>query len=273
MGKKNKKEKDNLEVKDPVKDEKVEDNDKVSIKKTFRDTGIIMGVIAAIVGILFFATKDAVFTDAREGEEEEHETLLGDPEVAYNNMIKFANKELIDTKNFDSSLEYVSGIASIEYSSNKTIYCALGDKQEDYNYIVKITFNHVFKYAEDFIFAMTNLNMNNAVVSYGVTVDILDRIYDDQIADRFDSKKDTTLSYYDETKSCPSYMYRNTNGDTCYAVTYAGSDSNIHCINELKYIPPVGESTDFDFAIISEYKISPDTSVSMYALLEMIITE
>ena len=265
MGKKNKKEKDELKVKDP---EKVEDNDKVSIKKTFRDTGIIMGVIAAIVGILIFATKDAVFIEGEGNKDNENEDVVGDPEVAYANLIKLANQQLISTKTFlNRDLNYVGGLASIEYSSSKVTFCALGNEQDDYSYLVKVTMNYNFVDEDGFVYKMTNLNLNsNVAVNYGVSTEVWELSFDENIGNKFDDKVSETLPKYDPEKVFAHFAYK-VDDDFYFAVTYAGIDSKIYSMNEMIYNSALDE-----FTITSEYSVSPNQNVKMYALLESIIS-
>ena len=263
MGKKNKKEKDELKVQDP---EKVEDNDKVSIKKTFRDTGIIMGVIAAIVGILIFATKDAQFVEGQPDDNLEEE-VTADPELAYGNLMKLANQELIGAKNLNRGLNYVRGLASIEYANNKVVFCALGDEQDDYSYLVKVTMNYNFLDEDGFIYKMTNLNLNNAVLTYGVSSEVYDLSFEESIGNKFDDKVSETLPKYDSNKPYVHPAYK-VGDDYYFAVTYAGIDSKIYSMNDMVY-----NSALDSFTIISEYQISPDQNAKMYSLLSLIIAE
>ena len=117
MGKKNKKQKDDLEIKDTKKDPtQEEDNDKVSIKKTFRDTGIIMALLAVVTGIVVFVNRDALDPNYQGSKADENEENIdeADPEIAYKNLISLANKQLVDTRHLNSNLEHVSGLVSLE---------------------------------------------------------------------------------------------------------------------------------------------------------------
>lgn len=264
MGKKNKKEKDDLKVKDP---EKVEDGDKVSIKKTFRDTGIIMGAIAAVVGILIFATKDAVYI---EGEENKNnpidEEIVGDPDIAYENLVKLANKELIDVRGLTSSVNYVSGLLSVELSTSKVVFCGVGDLVDGVSFIVKVEMLHGFRDEDEFVYQMTALNMNsNVVMTYGISATAMEINSDPDVRDKLFDNLEGTLSKYDSDKQFLFNAYNTTDG-IFWAGTYGGKDGSIYSTNEMRY----NDSTN-DYTVTSEYGISPSKNAKMYSLLEKII--
>ena len=272
MGKKNKKEKDELENKNYKNDpNQTEDNDKVSIKKTFRDTGIIMALIAVVTGIVVFVNRDAFDPEykSKQGnrEQENGEQQEANAEEAYKNLCSLANKQLIEHKNLNSNLEYVEGISSIEFAANQVVYCALGNKQDEYNYMVKITMSHNFGNADAFIYQMTNLNLNNAVTTYGVSTEVSDIYSSETINDKFDDKAPSALPRYDASKVFIHYAYKPTNSDVAYfSVTYAGDDGQLHSTNEMMY-----NDTSMDFTVASIYAISPSSSAKMYDLLGIIL--
>jgi len=272
MGKKNKKEKDELENKNYKNDpNQTEDNDKVSIKKTFRDTGIIMALIAVVTGIVVFVNRDAFDPEYKSKqdnrEQDSGEKQEANAEEAYKNLCSLANKQLIEHKNLNSNLEYVEGISSIEFAANQVVYCALGNKQDEYNYMVKITMSHNFVNADAFIYQMTNLNLNTAVTTYGVSTEVSDIYSSETINDKFDDKAPSALPRYDASKVFIHYAYKPTNSDVAYfSVTYAGDDGQLHSTNEMMY-----NDTSMDFTVASIYAISPSSSAKMYDLLGIIL--
>ena len=274
MGKKNKKQKDDLEIKDNKKDPnnegKVEDKDKVSIKKTFRDTGIIMGVIVAFVGILVFANRDAFNAEAQQAADnnkKDNEVVEADSEIAYKNLCTLANKQLISVKNLNKDLEYVSGLLSLVYSNSKVTYCALGNKQPGSSYLVKVTMQYIFNDDDTFVFKMTNLDMMSAVITYSVTTEVMNIFNDENINNKFDDKINTTLPLYDMDKVYRHIPYRADGSEqTFFSVTYAGTDLKIHSINEMAY-----NTLSDEFTIADEYTADPTLDEKMYALLGMIL--
>ena len=270
MGKKNKKQKDDLEIKDTKKDPtQEEDNDKVSIKKTFRDTGIIMALLAVVTGIVVFVNRDALDPNYQRSKADENEENIdeADPEIAYKNLISLANKQLVDTRHLNSNLEHVSGLVSLEYTTNRIVFCALGDKQDDDNYLVKITMNHTFELPGDFVYQMTNLKLNSAVSTYGVSCEVMNVYNNEAINDKFDESKLETLINFDESKIFKHKAYRaDGSEDAFFSVTYAGIDSKIHSINAMEY-----NTATNDFTIASEYSISPSDSEKMYDLFNIIL--
>ncbi|MBO7615222.1 MAG: hypothetical protein J6T15_05945 [Bacilli bacterium] len=273
MGKKNKKEKDELEIKDNKKGpNQEEDNDKVSIKKTFRDTGIIMALIAAITGIVILVNREAFTPEYRSGlgkreEEDNAEEKEASAADAYKNLCALANKQLIEHKNLNTSLEYVEGLSSIEYTASKVTYCALGNKQDEFNYMVKVTMIHNFGSIEAFIYQMTNLKLSSAVSTYGVSADVLNIYSDESINNKFDDLAPSILPHYDASRVFTHTAYRAEGSSVSYfSVTYAGDDSQLHSTNEMMY-----NETSSDFTVASLYDISPSTSEKMYDLLGIIL--
>lgn len=272
MGKKNKKEKDELEIKNNKKGpDQEEDNDKVSIKKTFRDTGIIMALIAVITGIVVFVNREALDPNYQGShgskDEDNGELKEADAATAYKNLCSLANKQLIEKKNLNASVEYVSGLASIEYTNAKVTYCALGNNQDEYDFMVKITMNYLFSGVDEFVYKMTNLNINNATSDYGVSCEALYIYNDERINDKFDDKLETTLPKYDTEKVYTHTAYRADGSDVTYfSVTYAGTDAKLHSINEMMY----NETLD-EFTIANEYEISAIDNEKMYTLLGAIL--
>ena len=272
MGKKNKKEKDELENKNYKNDpNQTEDNDKVSIKKTFRDTGIIMALIAVVTGIVVFVNRDAFDPEYKSKqdnrEQDSGEKQEANAEEAYKNLCSLANKQLIEHKNLNSSLEYIEGISSIEFATNQVVYCALGNKQDEYNYMVKITMNHNFGNIDAFIYQMTNLKLNTAVTTYGVSTEVSEFYSTETIDNIFDDKASSILPHYDASKVFIHYGYKPDNSDVAYfSVTYAGDDGQLHSTNEMMY-----NDTSMDFTIASMYAISPSSSAKMYDLLGIIL--
>lgn len=263
MGKKNKKQKEELAMKDP---EKVEDSDKVSIKKTFRDTGIIMGVIAAIVGILIFATKDATYIEGEEGGKDHvDDDIVGDPEVAYENLVSFANRELISVRGLNSSLTYVKSLVSLEFFNGKVVYCGLGNEVDGYNYLVKVSIGYSFADEDEFIYKMTTLNLSTAASTYGVTAEAMEINNDENVREKLFDKLEETLPKYDIDKQYSFCVYNTTDG-IFIAGTYGGKDGSIYSTNEMRY----NDSLD-EYTITSEYGINPSKNVKMYSLLEAII--
>ena len=270
MGKKNKKQKDDLDIKDTKKDPtQEEDNDKVSIKKTFRDTGIIMALLAVITGIVVIVNRDALDPNYQGSKANENEENIdeADAEIAYKNLKALAEKQLVEVKRLNGDLEHVSGLTSLEYSSSKITFCALGDIQEDDNYLVKVTMKHNFELPGDFVYQMTNLKLNGAVSTYGVSCEVMTVYNDEVINDKFDESKLETLTNFDESKIFKHKAYRaDGSSDTFFSVTYAGLDSKIHSINAMEY-----NANTNGFTIASEYSISPSDSEKMYDLFNIIL--
>ena len=273
MGKKNKKEKDELEIKDTKKDpNQEEDNDKVSIKKTFRDTGIIMALLAVIVGIVVYVNREALDPNYVGPEQQEDEQSGTEKEIdaalAYKNLCSLANRQLKEKKNINNDVDYISGLASLEFGNNLVTYCAKGDKQDEYSYMVKVTMNYAFTNGEsEFMFKMTNLNANTAAITYSVSCEVMSIYNEERINNRFDDLLGVTLPLYDTEKVYTHTAYRADGSETThFSVTYAGTDSMIHSINEMTY----NESLD-QFTVSNEYKIAPTTDGNLYALLGIIL--
>jgi len=271
MGKKNKKQKDDLEIKDTKKDpNQEEDNDKVSIKKTFRDTGIIMALIAVITGIVVFVNRDALDPDFKidKGNEDDQQNIdEADPEIAYNNLVALANKQLIETRHLNANLEYVSILTSLEYTQNKITYCALANAQEIDKYLVKVTMNHFFEYPGDFVYAMTNLKLTNSATTYGVSCEVMKSENGEYINEKFDELKMSVLTEWDTEKIYKHQAYRADGSETYYfSVTYAGTDSKIYSTNEMEF-----NQSENSLTMASKYSIAPTESDDMYELFNIIL--
>ena len=193
--------------------------------------------------------------------------IEGNPQIAYQNLCSLANKQLIENKNLNSSLEYVDGLSSIEFTTNKVVYCAVGNKQDEYNYMVKITMSHNFGNADAFVYQMTNLNLNTAVTTYGVSTEVSDIYSSETINDKFDDKAPSTLPYFDSANVYIHNAYKPNNEDNVYfSVTYLDYNGLIHSCNEIQYVDYMME-----FYVDSIFEISKSSSSSMYKLLSIIL--
>ena len=208
--------------------------------------------------------KNTINEGNKENHEEESDDFLGDSTIAYDNLVKLANNELIDIKNLNKNVNYVSGIASIEYTSSRVTFCAWGNEEDGYNYLVRITLPYIFGDENSFIYKMTNLNLNNARGVYGVTTEVMDLVYDENMNNKFDDKVIGTIPKYDPEKHFFHVAYK-VDEDFCFAVIYIGIDSKIYSINEMRYYSALDE-----FGISSEYSVSVRNE-KMYGLLDRIV--
>ena len=208
--------------------------------------------------------KNSINEGNKENNEENSDDLLGDSTVAYDNLVELANKELIETKNLNSNVNYVYCLASIEYTNNRVNYCAVANEQDDFNYFVRITMLYTFGDEDGFIYEMTNLNLNNARVVYGITTEVMDLVYDENISNKFDDKVSETLPKYDPEKVFFHVAYK-IDDDFYFALTYNGLDSKIYSMNEMRYNSALDE-----FEISSEYSVSVRNE-KMYGLLDRIV--
>ena len=196
---------------------------------------------------------------------EPSESDASNPETAYKNLVALANKQLVETKHLNTNLDYVSGITSLEYSENRTTFCALGDKQDDYSYFVKITLNHTFESLDNFVYEMTNLKLSNSALKYAVTCEVMNTYCNEAFNDKFsDSIYDNdTLTNFDYSKLFKYCAYRADGSDDSFvSCTYIGRDSKIYSINEIAY-----NIATNDFTVANRYSISSSDNAMMYDLL------
>ncbi|MBO7615221.1 MAG: hypothetical protein J6T15_05940 [Bacilli bacterium] len=205
--------------------------------------------------------------EVKEGSTVDSSNIEGNSQLAYNSLCSLANKQLIDSKNLNTSLNYISGLSSIEYSSYKVTYCALGNKQDEYNYIVKVTMNHRFDSTDAFIYQMTNLKLNEAVTKFAVISEVFAIYTSEAINDKFDDLASTILPHYDASRVFTHTAYRAEGSSVVYlSVTYSGDDSQLHSINGMMY-----DDTLMDFIVEGIYDISPSTGKKMYDLIGLIL--
>ena len=192
----------------------------------------------------------------------------GNPNKAYYNLVALADKQLVEIKRLNGDLEHVSGLVSLEYATNRIVFCALGNKQDEDNYLVKITMNHTFELPGDFVYQMTNLKLNSAVSTYGVSCEVMYIYNNEAINDKFDESKLETLTNFDESKIFKHKAYRaDGSSDTFFSVTYVGTDSRIHSVNTIEY----NYATN-GFTVTSEYSISASESENMFELMNCLLT-
>ena len=157
MGKKNKikKEKEpKQEVKEEAKDGE-EVKDKISLKKCFRDTAIIMGLLVVFVGVLWFVNKDApAAPKGQEGESNqpiEEETVEVTETLLNEKLSAVANKAVTDEVSPGSRQNYVKRLCSLEYDQNAGVkYTAVAEVDETTSYFVTVKIDYLFDSEEDF---------------------------------------------------------------------------------------------------------------------------
>ena len=200
-------------------------------------------------------------------EPKENPIFETDSGKAYKKLVSLANEQLIGAKNLNANTEYVSGIVSLEYSSNKVAFCALGDKQDNTNYLVRVTMNYSFASAEDFVTTMMSIDTKTASATYSVSNEVMSIYGEPQVNNRFHELKSSKVPQFDESQFSSQKCYRADNSETNYfALTYVGTDSKVHSINEMILNMETNEIT-----ISSEYKVGSSESAKMYKLFDIIL--
>ena len=186
------------------------------------------------------------------------------PELAYYNLKLLANREFADIKKIENPTNCVENLVSLEYSSEKVTYCASAG-YDGSMYSLKITLNHSFIEDDEFIYNMSTLNLSTAHVTYGVSIEVMHMVFDENIGDKFDDKMHDTLPNFDENKVYNRCNYK-IGDDYYFAITYHGTDSGIYSINEIRY------NSDLDnFQFSSGYSVVGTGINKMYSLLEMFL--
>lgn len=263
MGKKEKikKEKeDKLDTKDDKKEEKKEDKDKVSLKKCFRDTSIILVLLVGFVSILWFVNKDKVDESSANKDEEINET------VAIEKLSALANKELVRLQTLAETVNYIERITSLQYSNDQVLYCASGTRIQGSDYFIRVKIDYTFENATDFIKQVCTMDVATST-KFAVTAELYTVTSDDTISDKFVAQSSTLLPNYSEMGAHKSFLYTGSNPDETYiSTTYEGSDDKTHSINRIVY-----DSTTDEFTVLSEYSLGSSDSFMMFKLLNSII--
>ncbi len=200
-------------------------------------------------------------------EKKEDPIFQTDSGKAYKKLISLANEQLISKKSLNSGTEYVSGIVSLEYTNSKVAFCALGDKQDNTNYFIKVSMDYAFASAEDFVSTMMNIDAKAAATTYSVTSEVMSVYGEPQVNNKFHELKVSKVSNFDEGKVNRQCCYRADNSETNYfAFTYVGTDSKVHSINEL-----VLDLATSELTISSEYQVASSDSAKMHKLFDVIL--
>lgn len=257
MGKKNKikKEKEpKQEVKEETKDGE-ENKDKVSLKKCFRDTAIIMVLLVALVGILWFVNRNGpAAPKGQEGEAnqpEEQETVEVTETLLQEKLSAVANKAVTDEVSPGSRHNYVKRLCSLEYDSNTGVkYTAIAEVDETTTYFVTVWIDYLFDSEEDFAKELCNLySVDNN--KFTITTHLYQlATEEDTIENRFNTVFAPTMQGYNIDKAYHIMYKKETTFETFFAVTYIDSDLRIHSTNEIKY-----DSYTNEFSPTSEYRI------------------
>ena len=251
--------------------------------------------LAILMGLLFAVSACGGNTDIEEEEEEEegensgyvgnkdknNETPNPNPQPdqpqenpifqtdsgkAFKKLLSIANNQLVGAKNLNANTEYVSGIASLEYTSSKVVFCALGNKQDNTDYLVKVTMDYAFATAEDFVSTIMNADAGTASTTYSVSCVVMNIYGEPQVNNRFHELKASKIPGFDESKFNSQCCYRADNSETNYfAFTYVGTDSKVHSINEITLDMDTNEVTIGD-----EYSVASD-SAKMFKLFDIIL--
>ena len=200
-------------------------------------------------------------------EEKENPIFETDSGKAYKKLLSLANEQLISAKSLNSSKEYISGIVSLEYTSNKVTFCALGDKEDNTNYLVRVSMNYSFASGDEFINTMMNMDAKTASATYTASSEIMNIYGEPQVNNKFHELKPTAIPQFDESKFNSQCCYKADGSETIYfAFTYVGTDSKVHSINELTL-----NMTNSEITITSEYKLASSESAKMYKLFDIIL--
>lgn len=200
-------------------------------------------------------------------EKKENPIFETDSGKAYKKLVSLANEQLIGAKSLNASTEFVSGIVSLEYTSSKVVFCALGDKQDNTNYFVKVTMDHGFSTAEDFVSTMMNIDAKTAGSTYSVTSEVSSVYGEPQVNNKFHELKSSKVPQFDEGQVNRQCCYRADNSEVNhFAFTYIGTDSKVHSINDIVLNMETSELT-----IASEYKVASSESAKMGTLFDIIL--
>lgn len=200
-------------------------------------------------------------------ENKENPIFETDSGKAFKKLCSVANEQLITAKSLSASTEYVSGIVSLEYTSNKVAFCALGDKQDNTNYLVRVTMNHAFSTAEDFVTTAVGMDAKTAGSTYSVTCEVMNINGEPQVNNKFHELKSSVFTNFDDGKVNAQRCYKADNSETNYfAFTYIGKDSKVHSINEMTL--DVANST---INVTSEYQVASADSPNMVKLFDIIL--
>ena len=278
MGKKNKEKKEKKKALQP-KDVDAKDNkeneeeakDKVSLKKCFRDTVIIMGLLIVTVGIVWFVNRDATATSTSNGEGGEDQPVEQEVEVNETILAKklmgICNKELNKERNEDiRDKDYVSSICSFEYRPDKVTFCCAGNKVEGENWFIKVTIASDFKSELDFATKMCSLGPSYILDDYEVRYDHYEGVVDDALSSEFSVKFAPRFTGFSSTTG-KYFMYKNPELvlQTYFTLIYIDSDAVIHSTNQIEY--DAGKD-DIDYT--TEYRCyNPDTVI--YKMMKNII--
>lgn len=185
---------------------------------------------------------------------------------AFTKLCSLANEQLIASKSLTAGTEYISGLVSLEYASDKVTFCAIGDKQDNTNYLVRVTMTYAFANADDFISKMVNLDVKNAS-TYSVTNEVMNIYGEPQVNNKFHELKSSKFPKFDDSKVNSQRCYKADSGDTVYfAFTYIGNDSKVHSINEM-----VLDVANSNITVTSEYEVAQADSQNMCKLFDIIL--
>lgn len=200
-------------------------------------------------------------------EPQENPIFQTDSGKAYKKLLSLANEQLISKKSLSANTEYVSGIVSLEYTASKVAFCALGNKQENTNYLVKVSMDYAFSTAEDFVTTMMGIDAKTASTTFSVSSEVMNIYGEPQVNNKFHELKSTKVPQFDESQVNAQCCYRADNSETNYfAFTYIGTDSKVHSINEIVLNIETSELT-----IANEYKVAASESEKMGKLFDIIL--
>ena len=278
MGKKNKVKKEKEKELEP-KDEEAKDNkkvneeenkDKVSLKKCFRDTVIILFLIVGIVGVLWFVNRDAELKPSNgegNGDEPVEQVVEVNESVLSNKLMGVANKYLNEAKNEEiRTKDYVSDLCSFEYRPDKVVFCALGDKVEGESYLVKITISSDFSGDADFAKKMCSLNSSFDTIDYEVKAEYFDVVEDESLDNRFAVQFAPDCQGYRAEKALHRiYKVAEDTINTYFSLIYLDDDDIIHSTNQVTY-----DSSINRFSTSTEYRCY-DPESTVYKMLKAMI--
>ena len=236
-----KKEKIKKEKPEKNKDKDIKENenkeqnkeDKVSIKKTFRDTGIVLLLLVAVVGLLCYIYRDELKTGAVVENPVELTTEQKEEKVV-NNFLALANQELIDYKSLDEG-DYITGISSFQYVDGEAKFCAYADKVDGAHYLVMISIINDFKGEDDFVQKMIDFDLKD-YGDYDITTYAFELSSDETVDAKFHDKMVGVLPMVDTTQPIRYAMYKNISADDTYiSATYVGSDGKVYSMHQIIY--------------------------------------
>ena len=249
---------------DPNKDE---DNEKISIKKNFRDTFIVLGALVAVVAIVFFINKDAFLKGMNPELEEEEQNQLTKEEKVVQNLALLANRELLMVKpSLDTDKNYINYISSLEYEDSNVTFVAISD-QEGSHYAINVRMNYEFHSIDRFISEMSTLNLSG-LQKYDINPIVMNLVNDEYIDVEFVNNAAGLLTTFDDTKPHTHVLFKGTNVDETYiSTTFVGSDNLVYSVNEITY-----DSTTSSFgSSFSRFSISEEENESLYKILTSFI--